>query len=98
MFLAALDAFVFPSAGESFGLAPVEAAQAGLPVVVNDLAVLRDVLSVDGAPCALFVDARDAEAFAAAARRACEDKDLAAEFSARGRRFEPEIPARRNGR
>ncbi len=92
VFLAALDAFVFPSAGESFGLAPVEAAQAGLPVVVNDLAVLRDVLSVDGAPCALFVDARDAEAFAAAARRACEDKDLAAEFSARGRRLSQKFP------
>jgi glycosyltransferase involved in cell wall biosynthesis len=92
VFLAALDAFVHPSAGESFGLAPVEAAQAGVPVVVNDLPVLRDVLSVEGAPCALFVDARDTEAFAAATRRACEDKDLAAEFSARGRRLSQKFP------
>lgn len=92
VFLAALDAFVFPSAGETFGLAPVEAAQAGVPVVVNDLPVLRDVLSVEGAPCALFVDASDTEAFSAAARRACEDEALAAEFSARGRKLSEKFP------
>ncbi len=92
VFLAALDAFVHPSAGESFGLAPVEAAQAGVPVVVNDLPVLREVLSVEGGPCALFVDASDTEAFAAAVRRACQDKDLAAEFSARGRKLSQKFP------
>ena len=35
-FLRALDVFVFPSLAESFGLAPVEAAQAGVSVVAND--------------------------------------------------------------
>jgi len=40
-FLAALDCFVFPSCAETFGLAPVEAAQVGLPVVANRLDVLR---------------------------------------------------------
>lgn len=40
-FLAALDVFVFPSLTETFGLAAVEAAQAGVPVVANDLPVLR---------------------------------------------------------
>ena len=38
LFLAGLDAFVFPSTAETFGLAAVEAAQAGIPVVANDSA------------------------------------------------------------
>ncbi len=68
LFLAALDCFVFPSAIETFGLAPVEAAQAGVPVVANNIEVLNEVLSVDGEPCALFVDARDT----AFSRRRCD--------------------------
>ena len=51
-FLRALDVFVFPTLAETFGLAAVEAAQAGIPVVANDLPVLREVLAVDGQPCA----------------------------------------------
>lgn len=65
-FLASLDVFVFPSLAESFGLAPVEAAQAGVPVVANALPVLREVLSIDGEPCAVFVDVNDTVEFAAA--------------------------------
>ena len=83
-FLRALDVFVFPSAGETFGLAVVEAAQAGVPVVANRLAVLQEVLSIDGQPCALFVDAADTAAFAAAVRRLFEEPALAAGLSARG--------------
>ncbi|MGD9542770.1 MAG: glycosyltransferase family 4 protein [Methylocystis sp.] len=92
LFLAALDCFVFPSATETFGLAPVEAAQAGVPVVANDLEVLRDVLAVDGEPCALFVDARDTAAFATAARRILEDHTLNAALAARGRRLADRFP------
>jgi len=58
-FLACLDVFVFPSQAETFGLAAVEAANAGVPSVVNDLPVLREVLSFEGKPTALFVDASD---------------------------------------
>ena len=47
VFLRTLDVFVFPSQAESFGLAAVEAAQAGIPVVANDLRVLREVLAID---------------------------------------------------
>lgn len=64
-FLAGLDVFVFPSLAESFGLAAVEAVQAGIPVVANDLPVLREVLSVDGEACALFAVAADTDDFAA---------------------------------
>lgn len=35
--------FAFPSTKEGFGLAPMEALAAGVPVVVNDLPVLREV-------------------------------------------------------
>jgi glycosyltransferase involved in cell wall biosynthesis len=65
-FLACLDVFVFPSAAETFGLAAVEAAAAGIPAVVADLPVLREVLVIDGKPTALFVDPDDTAGFAAA--------------------------------
>lgn len=64
-FLAALNVFVFPTLAETFGLAAVEAAQAGIPVVANDLPVLREVMDVDGESCALFCDAADTDDFAA---------------------------------
>jgi glycosyltransferase involved in cell wall biosynthesis len=84
MFLRALDVFVFPSLAETFGLAVVEAAQAGVPVVANRLDVLEEVLAVDGEPCALFADAGDDAALAAAVRRLLDDAPLAATLSARG--------------
>lgn len=92
VFLAALDCFTFPSSTETFGLAPVEAAQSGVPVVINDIEVMRDVLAVDGEPCALFVDVRDTGAFAAAVRRALDDRELAADLRARGRRLKERYP------
>lgn len=74
-FLAALDVFVFPSLAETFGLAAVEAAQSGVPVVANDLPVLREVLAVEGRAAALFVDAADPEAFAATVSLALDDQN-----------------------
>jgi L-malate glycosyltransferase len=75
-FLAALDLFVFPSRAETFGLAAVEAAHAGVPVVANDLPVLREVLSYHGEPAAVFVDASDTAQFSAAVARVLEDSAL----------------------
>lgn len=92
VFLVALDCFVFPSAMESFGLAPIEAAQTGIPVVSNDLAVLRDGLAFDGEPCAIFIDARDTAAFAAAVKRVIDNKLLAAQLSATGRKLKERFP------
>jgi glycosyltransferase involved in cell wall biosynthesis len=83
-FLRSLDVFVFPSLAETFGLAPVEAAQAGIPVVANDLPVLHETLSVSGNPCALFVDVDDTEAFAAAVDRVIDDPALRGVLCARG--------------
>jgi L-malate glycosyltransferase len=75
-FLGCLDAFVFPSRAETFGLAAVEAAHAGVPVVANDLPVLREVLSYNGEPAAVFVDASDTSMLADAVARVIEDEGL----------------------
>lgn len=92
LFFAALDVFVFPSLAETFGLAAAEAAQAGVPVVANALPILEEVLAVDEQPCALFVNADDTAAFAAAARRIIEEPDLAATLTVRGRRLATRFP------
>jgi glycosyltransferase involved in cell wall biosynthesis len=75
-FLASLDVFVFPSQAETFGLAAVEAANSGIPTVVRDLPVLREVLSYDGKSAALFADASDNEKMSAAVSRILTDKAL----------------------
>jgi glycosyltransferase involved in cell wall biosynthesis len=79
-FLACLDVFVFPSQAETFGLAAVEAANAGVPCVVNDLPVLREVLSCDGKPAALFVDASDEAKLSAAVAAMLTDPVLSGEL------------------
>jgi glycosyltransferase involved in cell wall biosynthesis len=83
-FLAALDVFVFPTVAETFGLAAVEAAAAGIPVVATDLPVLREVLEVDGAPVALLVDTTDTPAFAAAVETIFADPASAERLEAAG--------------
>jgi glycosyltransferase involved in cell wall biosynthesis len=67
---AAADLFVFPSTWETFGLAAVEAAMAGLPMVVADLAVLHEVLRADGAEPVAFVAATDVEGWISAIGKA----------------------------
>ena len=91
-FLAALDVFVFPSLAETFGLAAVEGAQAGAPLVVNDLSVLREVLAVEDQPCALFVDVDDTDAFATAVSRLLEDDVLRERLTTVGRRLKDRYP------
>ena len=63
---AAADLFVFPSTWETFGLAAVEAAMAGLPVVATDLAVLREVLRTQAPTAARFVSPHDVDGWVAA--------------------------------
>ncbi|WP_375161887.1 glycosyltransferase family 4 protein [Bradyrhizobium sp. RDT46] len=75
-FLACLDVFVFPTQAETFGLAAVEAANAGVPSVVADLPVLREVLSCEGKPTALFVDASDHPKLSAAVSLLLTDQPL----------------------
>jgi glycosyltransferase involved in cell wall biosynthesis len=63
---AAADLFVMPSTWETFGLAAVEAAMAGVPQVVSDLPVLREVLSVGGAEPVAFVPPHDVDGWTSA--------------------------------
>ena len=57
---AGATAFVFPSRYEGFGLPPLQALAAGLPVVAADIPVLREVLG----PCARFATPGDPASFA----------------------------------
>ncbi|MGA9431217.1 MAG: glycosyltransferase family 4 protein [Xanthobacteraceae bacterium] len=66
---AAADLFVFPSTWETFGLAAVEAGMAGLPMVVADLPVLREVLRADGSEPVAFVAPDDLEGWISAIGR-----------------------------
>jgi glycosyltransferase involved in cell wall biosynthesis len=91
-FFAALDIFVFPTQVETFGLAAVEAAQAGLPIVANDLPVLREVLAIGGEPCAVFADSDDPEAFGAAVAALAADAERATAYAKRGRRLAERYP------
>jgi L-malate glycosyltransferase len=68
----AADLFVFPSTWETFGLAPVEAAMVGLPIIAADLAVLREVLSVANKTTVRFVAAPGPETSAAPAQSSPE--------------------------
>lgn len=63
---AAADLFVFPSTWETFGLAAVEAAMIGMPMVVADLAVLHEVLRADGTEPVAFVAPHDVEGWISA--------------------------------
>ena len=94
-FLAAGDAYAFPSLTETFGLACVEAAISGLPVVANDLAVLREVLTAeDGEAAALFVEG-NATGLAKGLADLIANPELFARLSAAGRRLRDKYsPAR----
>ena len=73
---AAADLFVFPSIWETFGLAAVEAGMAGLPMVVADLPVLREVLRADGSEPVAFVMPDDVEGWISAIGRALRRRRL----------------------
>ena len=62
---------------EPFGLAVLEAAQAGCALVLSDIDSLRELWS----DAALFVPAMDEEAFAAAVGRLLSDPDLRADYA-----------------
>ena len=76
------DIFLMPSKWEGFGLAAVEAMNAGLPLVVSDVPGLREVVGKDG-DCAFLVDPENPEEIAAALRRLIENPDLRARMGRR---------------
>jgi glycosyltransferase involved in cell wall biosynthesis len=72
--VAAADAFALPSTKEGFGLAAMEALAAGVPLVVRDLPVLREVFGsaarFAGTPRALAAELGAALTTPSPARRA----------------------------
>ena len=96
-FLHSLDIFALPSVYESFGVAAVEAAATGLPVVASDVFGIPDVV-VDGAT-GLLVPPRDVAALASAIERLAGDRDLRRRLGDGGRalvreRYDWQINAR----
>ncbi len=68
--------FVFPSTWETFGLAAVEAAMTGLPIVSSDIPALREVLTIDGMTTTQFVESRNADVWAKAISACLNDASL----------------------
>lgn len=68
--LADHDLFLFPSRWEGFGLAVIEAAAAGVPVLASDLPVLRELLTPDQAT---FLPSGDTAAWTQAIESALAD-------------------------
>jgi glycosyltransferase involved in cell wall biosynthesis len=70
-----------PSCYEPFGLAPLEAAQAGAALVLAEIPTYRELWD----EAALFAPADDAEAFADAMNRLASDDALRHEYGVRAR-------------
>ena len=79
--LSGAKAFVFPSFAEGFGLPPLEAMAAGVPVVCSDIPVFREVYG----DAVLYVDPGRAESIAAAIRSLLIDSSLSSGLRAKGR-------------
>jgi glycosyltransferase involved in cell wall biosynthesis len=78
---AGATALVFPSRYEGFGLPPLQALAAGVPVVAADIPVLREVLG----DCALWARPGDAESFTDRLRQALAHDPGLREMGERGR-------------
>jgi len=74
-------AFVFPSFAEGFGLPPLEAMAAGVPVVCSDIPVFREVYG----DAVLYVDPNRDESIAEGVRKILTDDELSARFALHGR-------------
>lgn len=73
-------ALIFPSLYEGFGLPPLQALAAKLPVVASDIPVLREVLG----DCALFARPSDPTSFADGVRSAAKSDTVARDLIERG--------------
>jgi glycosyltransferase involved in cell wall biosynthesis len=77
--LAAGDLFLIPSHWEGFGLAAVEAMNAGLPVVASDVPGLREIVAGEP-PCGILVDPDSPAAIAAGLRQLLLSPELRLQY------------------
>jgi glycosyltransferase involved in cell wall biosynthesis len=76
-----------PSHTEGFPNVVMEAMALGIPVLGTRVGAIAEMLEADGlSPCGLVVAPRDTEALSAALRRLVEDRELAKQMGAAGRR------------
>jgi len=75
----AARAFAFPSLCEGFGLPPLEALRAGVPIAVSDIPVHREVLG----EAALYFRPTDVEAIARSLQQVCLDEYARSELRQR---------------
>jgi glycosyltransferase involved in cell wall biosynthesis len=68
------DIFLMPSRWEGFGLAAVEAMNAGLPLIASDVEGLREIVAASP-PCGIFVDPSDPSSIAQALRELLVDPE-----------------------
>jgi len=78
----AAKAFVFPSFAEGFGLPPLEAMAADVPVVCSDIPVFREVYG----DAVQYVDPNRAESIAAALRTLLINPSLSSDLRAAGKK------------
>lgn len=75
------DAFVFPSMAETFGFPMVEAMQAGVPLIVSDIPIHREICG----DAALYFRLGDAEDLVARVRQLDDDPSIRQALVERGR-------------
>lgn len=74
------SAFVFPSKHEGFGIPVLQSLACGVPTIVSDLPVLREIAG----DAVLYFDQNNIRSIAQAMARIVSDKDLRAELIAKG--------------
>jgi len=79
--LGGANAFVFPSFAEGFGLPPLEAMAAGVPVVCSDIPVFREVYG----DTVRYVNPSRPESIAEGVREVLTDHELSARYALHGR-------------
>ena len=79
---AGAEMFVFPSLYEGFGLPPLQAMAAGVPVISSPAGSLREVLG----EAAIYIDPHDSATIADAIRALASDRDLRGRLAIDGRR------------
>jgi 1,4-alpha-glucan branching enzyme len=79
-FLPAFDVAVFPSLWEGFGLTPVEAMIAKVPVVASDIPVFREIIGDGG----ILVESKNPTQIAAGVTSLLSDGEKSEEIGKRG--------------